>query len=397
MTFSESIQFHRSETERLMQHLASGHSFLLFGARQTGKTTLIHQILSAMSDRPVLRYYFQLPNQREQIERDPEVLRREVEALKSDKPPYLFIDEIQKIPGVMDVLQYLIDQKKIILTATGSSARKMRRLGVNWLPGRVRLEHLYPLTWQETAGRLSLSDLLRFGGLPGVLSENSVEQREQTLSAYTHLYLEEEIRLEATVRNIPRFTQFLRLAALESGGSPNLSKLGNQVGISHTSIREYFQILEDTLIVHRLNAFGGKRDAVLRSPKYYFFDIGVRNAAAQIGHSPGILTLQAGLLFEHFIILQAVALWKSRAQLYYWRTKKGEEVALVVEGKSDLIPIEAKHTDRPSAQDFAGLIAFQKKYKTTKGYLICQVEKPQSFGAFTALSYQDMASLKADL
>lgn len=393
----ETITFQRTLTPRLTQILKAGNSFILFGPRQTGKTTLLEGIFSKLLDRPSLRYYFQLPSQRESVETDPEVILREAEALRSPKPVYLFIDEIQKFPQVMDVLQFLIDQKKVVLAATGSSARKMKKLGANWLPGRIRLEHLYPLTWEETKNRVSLPEILSFGSLPGILSEKTGEQREQNLSAYAHLYLDEEIRMEALVRNVPRFTQFLRLAALESGSSPNFSKIGNQVGLSHTTIREYFQILEDTLITHRLNSFGSKRDAVLRTPKYYFFDIGVRNAAAQIGHSPGILNLQGGLLFEHFVILEAIARWKHEVNLFYWRTKKGEEVDLVLQYQNRLIPLEIKNTKKPSNRDFEGLTAFHRKYKNKVGYLVCQVDRAQKFGPFFAIPWTELKTIEENL
>lgn len=278
-----------------MDSLIKGRSFILFGPRQTGKSTLLEDIFTELPKEQVLRYYFQLPSERDRIESDPEVILREVEAKGSNNPVYLFIDEIQKIPQIMDVLQFLIDKKKAVLGATGSSARKMKNFGTNWLPGRVNIEHLYPLTWEETNllnNQRDLQNTLCFGALPGILAEKDLAAREQTLFDYTSLYLDEEIRMEALTRNIPRFSKFLRLAALESGTSPNFSKIGGIIGLTHPTIREYFQILDDTLITHRLDAFGSSRDAVLRSSRYYFFDIGVRNAAAGIGCNKGVLTLQ---------------------------------------------------------------------------------------------------------
>lgn len=397
MTNTESTNFNRLVTLRLKKTLSSGHSFLLFGPRQTGKSTLLEGIFAQFPSAQVLKYYFQLPSEQLRIESDPEILLREVEALGSPKPIYLFIDEIQKVPKVMDVLQFLIDKKKAVVAASGSSARKMRTLGTNWLPGRIQLEHLTPLTWGETEWHpRELSQILRYGSLPGILSQSDLAQRESSLTAYTHLYLEEEIRLEATVRNIPRFAKFLRLAALESGTAPNLSKIGGRVGLSHTTIREYFQILEDSLIIHRLPAFGGSRDAVLRTPKYYFFDIGVRNAASGIGHSEGILTLQIGTLFEHFIILEVIALSQGRARLFYWRTKQGQEVDLIVEHNDRRIAIEIKATERPNLDDFDGLETFRKKCRCDHSYLVCQISRPQRFGAIEAIPWWEVTErLKA--
>lgn len=396
MEIIESNSFNRLFKPRLKQALASGHSFLLFGPRQTGKSTLLEGIFDQLPG--VLRYYFQLPSEKLRIESEPEILLREVEAVNSPKPVYLFVDEIQKVPRVMDVLQFLIDKKKAVVAASGSSARKMRTLGTNWLPGRVQLEHLYPLTWGETEWHpRELPQMLRYGALPGILSQPNLAQRESDLTAYTHLYLEEEIRLEAAVRNIPRFAKFLRLAALESGTAPNLSKIGGRVGLSHTTVSEYFQILEDSLIIHRLPAFGGSRDAVLRTAKYYFFDIGVRNAASGIGHSEGILTLQIGTLLEHFIVLEVTALFQGRARLSYWRTKQGQEVDLIVEHKDRRIAIEVKATERPNSDDFGGLEMFRQKYRCDHSYLVCQISRPQRFGSIEAIPWWEITERLKDL
>lgn len=392
----ETIVFNRTKRNSLEAMLKKGHSFLLLGPRQTGKSTILGRILDELPHERCLNYDLTLPSDRRLLEGDPEAIKREVEATGGKTPPWIFIDEFQKVPQIMDTLQYLLDRKRIVLAASGSSARKMRRLGANWLPGRVRLEHLFPLTWEETGfPENRLEEVLRFGMLPGILGEQDPSQREADLEAYTNLYLEEEIRQEAVVRNVPRFAQFLKLAALESGSAPNFSKIGQHVGLSHTSIREYFQILEDTMVIHRLPAFGSNRDAVLRTAKYYFFDIGVRNAAANIGHSKGIITLQIGPLFEHFIVLQAFALTEGRAELTYWRTPQGQEVDLIVERQGKRVPIEIKATAKPKEDDFSGLHAFAKKHRCKEGYLVCRVSRAQKFGSFTALPWGHLPKLLA--
>jgi predicted AAA+ superfamily ATPase len=393
----ESVVFAREKKEKLSSLLIQGRSFILFGPRQTGKSTLLEEIFSQLPPANTLRYYFQLPSERDRIEADPEIILREVNAKEKDLPVYLFIDEIQKIPRVMDVLQFLIDKKKIILGATGSSARKMKNFRTNWLPGRVHLEHLYPLTWAES-GLLKtpedLDNILRFGALPAILAEKDPVIREQNLIDYTALYLEEEIRMEALSRNIPRFSKFLRLAALESGTAPNFSKIGGTVGLTHPTIREYFQILEDTLIIHRLDAFGSNRDAVLRTPRYYFFDVGVRNTAADIGCSKGILTLQMGVLFEHFIILEIIARLKDQPgiQLSYWRTRQGKEVDLVIKKEDRLIALEIKATNQPSTEDLTGLKEFCQKYSCREAYLVCRTPRPQKIDNITILPWFELPS-----
>lgn len=390
----ESGGFKRSSSANLLESLQKNHSFLLLGARQTGKSTLLEGLFTQLPQDRVRKYYFQLPSQTTTIAGDPELILREVQAMSAKEPVYVLIDEIQKIPAVMSVLQYLIDHRLAIVAASGSSARKMKTLGTNWLPGRIHLHHLYPLTWQETGyAPEQLQTILRFGGLPGVLSESDDAAREQNLESYFHLYLEEEIRIEALVRNVPRFAKFLRLAALESGTAPNLSKIGSQVEMSHTSIREYFQILEDSLIIHRLNAFGTQRDAVLRTPKYYFFDIGVRNAASGIGHSKGVLVLQSGVLFEHFIILELIAHFGGTESLSYWRTKQGEEVDIIIDHRGHRMAVEIKTSTKPNADDLKGLHSFCNKYKFKEAYLVCQIARAQKFGDITALPWWEFLQL----
>ena len=390
------MTFNRVLEPKLRASLKAGRSVILFGPRQTGKTTLIKALCAEM---PLcMEYPLQLPSVRAKIEADPESLRREIEAACGRGRPVVFIDEIQKVPAVMDVLQYLLDEKKAVLIATGSSARKMRQTQANWLPGRVMIERLHPLTWKESglivAGDLNgtaLKSRLLFGGLPGILSEKA-DLRVESLRSYSDLYLEEEIRREAVVRSLPPFAKFLRLAALESGTSPNFSKMAGEVGVSHTSIRDYFQILEDSLIIHRLEAFGKSRSNIVHKSKYYFFDLGVRNAASGVGHDPGLLVLQMGLLFEHLIILEAVAASKD-CRFSYWRNKKGEEVDLVVEKSAKRLAIEIKATAKPRESDFSGLVSFRRDEKSDAAYLVCQVERPQKFPHGTAVPWQMLGEI----
>ncbi len=390
----ETSTFNRFQEIKLKKKIKQRQSFLLLGPRQTGKSTLIEKIFSKIPDKQKLEYSLQLPSDRQKIETDPEIILRELEAKNQNKPLYIYIDEIQKVPQVMDVLQWIVDKKKATIVASGSSARKMRNMRTNWLPGRIHLERLYPLTWEEihqTPQIKNLEQNLLWGALPAILIEKNLKKREQDLNSYVQLYLEEEIRMEAALRNLPRFIKFLQLAALESGSSPNYSIIASQVGVSHTTIREYFQILEDSLIIHKLPAFGKSHNAVLRTDRYYFFDMGVRNNAAKLGHSAGILTLQQGLLFEHWVFLELLAYLKTSSQFYYWRTKKNEEVDLVIEKQQKRFAIEIKTTQRPKAQDFKGLDAFRQQYPCYKSFLVCQIKTPQKFGKHLAVPWFEIS------
>ncbi|MBI2066606.1 MAG: ATP-binding protein [Deltaproteobacteria bacterium] len=393
MALYETTTFNRLSHRIIYDKIKKLQSVVLFGPRQTGKSTLLEGIFSELPSGNQIRIYFQLPSERQRFDEEPELLIREVDAKKGGGPLFVYIDEIQKVPKILEVLQFLIDKKKIVLAASGSSARKMKKIGTNWLPGRIHLEHLYPLSWRESRvleAAVPLEELLLYGSMPGILAKRDLRAREEDLAAYAHLYLEEEIRSEALIRDLPRFTKFLRLAALESGSSPNYSKIGSQIGVSHTTIREYFQILEDSLIIHRLDAFGSSRDQVLRRSRYYFFDMGVRNAAAQLGHSSGLLPLQRGLLFEHFVLLEVVSQLKYKSGLSFWRTKQGQEVDLVIEKDNRCIALEIKATRTPSRGDLKGLEAFSKKYRSSETLLVCQVIRPQKFGSHVAIPWQEL-------
>lgn len=387
----ESIDFSRNNLLLLNNKLKKQESFLLFGPRQTGKSTLLEQIFNAYENSKTA-FYCQLPSDKQQLEGDPEIIKRRVEALSGKKPVLVFIDEIQKTPNVMDVLQYLIDHRLILLMASGSSARKMKKISTNWLPGRVSIQNLFPLTWNEV-GLIQAPQLLNqhllYGFLPGICRLRTNPEKEEALRAYAHLYLEEEIRMEALVRELPRFAKFLQLAALESGTSPNFSKIASQVEVTHPTIREYFQILDDTLILHRLNPLGSSRNKVLGKPKYYFFDIGVRNAAAHVGHSEGIITLQQGKLFEHLIILECLATYASQARFFYW-TDHHTEVDLVLEFSSKKVALEIKSTNKPGPADFKGLQALAQKTKLAQKLLVCQISHPQKFDGGMAIPWHKL-------
>lgn len=405
MAESESRAFNRISAGTIRNKLEQNQSVLILGPRQTGKTTLLNQIFADTSWQsvgpPPLKYQFQLPSTRHRMEADPETLIREVEAhAKGQYPVKVWIDEIQLVPAVMDVLQVLIDDNKITLAATGSSARKLRKIGANWLPGRLILMHFSPLTWDESQtapGITELDEMLLYGGLPGVMNLKSAQDKADLLASYEQLYLEEEIRMESVVRSIPRFAKFLRLAALESGTAPNLSKIGQKVELSHTTIHTYYQILEDSLIAHRIDAFGATREKVLRSPRHFFFDLGVRNATAGLGHSTGILTLQRGTLFENWVTLEVLARLRDRAKIFYWRSEKKEEVDLVIEKNGTRTLIEIKATEHPNRDDFTGLVKFKQKYDCNQGWVVCRAPRPQQFGGFTAVPWQELSALLSGL
>ncbi len=392
MSYFEIGILKRLSLRKLSDKIAKKDSFLLLGPRQTGKTTLLKEIFEKHLG-PKLNYFFQLPSQRIRIEGDPEILIKEVRAIKKNTPVLVWIDEIQKVPAVFDVLQFLLDEKSIIFMGSGSSARKLRKFGQNWLPGRIHLEYLHPLCCTEVEGlayQYELSDFLLYGSLPAIVTEKDMNRRHQDLMAYTTLYLEEEIRAEALTKNIPRFSSFLKLAALESGTSPNFSKIASAIGTTPPTVTTYYHILEDTLTTFLLPPFGTKRSQVIKSPKYYFFDTGVRNSAAQVYHSEGILTLQKGILFEHFIINELRVHCPSDVRLSYWRTKQGDEVDVILEQGKKRVALEIKYTEHPQKDDLKGLLAFKKIHDVHQSIIVCNIKNKALHDGLLYLPWQEL-------
>ncbi|MBI2267312.1 MAG: ATP-binding protein [Armatimonadetes bacterium] len=382
-----------AEIGRLIE---KGQSAIILGARQTGKTTLIKKRLTGLLD--VLEYPLQNPVIRQEMETDPSRLVRQIEAHRGK--PVVFIDEAQKTPEIFDGVQYLIDEKKASFIITGSSARKLRRRGVNLLPGRVKNFRLDPLQWNEAgwvedkdcrilsikninrAPDYSFDDSLVFGSLPGIVRLSDDAERSDALRAYTHIYLEEEIRAEALSRKIGGFGRFLELAAQESGSSPNLTKLSLESGVSVPTIKEFYSILEDTLVVEKVEPYlKNARKRILATPRYYLFDTGVRNAMARAPLSSGLLNVEKGRLFEHGVILEIIRRIRSLAlphKVYYWRTGGGAEVDCIVDTGERLIPIEIKSGRHVTPSDLKGLKSFMDTYNAADhGFVITSGRAPE--------------------
>jgi predicted AAA+ superfamily ATPase len=293
------VYISRKIEEIIQQTVQRGKSILLLGPRQTGKTTLItHQL------QPDINYTFAKPEVRLRYEKDLGLLERELSAYKnkSKKSPLVFIDEVQKIPIIMDAIQDLIDRKIAQFILTGSSARKLKHGSeINLLPGRVVALTLDPLNLGELPEPIPLlEELLIYGSLPGIIEQPSTI-RDIELTSYVTTYLEEEIRAEAVVRNVGGFARFLELAASESGNIMNFNKLSQEIGVAGSTIADYYQILEDCLIINRIdpiiNSISHRR--LIKSPKYLFFDLGIRRACAGEGVKLSIRAL--GALFEQFV------------------------------------------------------------------------------------------------
>ena len=380
----------RSIESSIRHQLTRGKSVLLLGARQTGKTTLIKQL------NPTLSLSFIYPQIRQRYEKSPDTLRHEILALPSQLGlPIVAIDEVQKIPQIMDVIQGIIDENLAQFILSGSSARKLRHgAKINLLPGRLVVMHLDPFSLDEMQQPYaSIESLILDGSLPGVFLTPNTSDREIDLQSYVTTYLEEEIRAEAVVRQIGTFSRFLEWAASESGQIINLTKLSQQIGVSHSTISAYYQIVEDCLIAERVEAYtnSSTRHRLTKSPRYLFFDMGVRRVCAREGRE--MSEKQLGHLFEHFVGIELLrSLRSTSAKLHFWRDPSGPEIDWLIVADKKLTPIEVKWTDSPSDRDCRHLRLFLAEYpESEQGYIVCRTPRRMKLGnMITAIPWQEI-------
>ncbi len=373
-------------------------SVLVLGSRQTGKTTLLSQIKADLS------LSFADVEVRQEHEKNPALLKTMVEGLevKARRRKLVFLDEIQKVPLLMDAVQDLIDRKVANFLLSGSSARKLRRgPNVNLLPGRVVSLRLDPLTLHEQ-GEVALHDLLIYGSLPGIHQTVSKKNKEDDLSSYVSTYLEEEIRAEAIVRNLGSFARFLELASSEAGKIVNFNKLSQAIGVADTTIHSYYAILEDCLIAERVEPISQSktRKKLTKSCKYLFFDLGVRRKAAREGTQLPRETL--GLLLEQWVGLELIRCARfatKSVQIKFWRDPSGPEVDWVIDVEGKWIPIEVKWTASPTLRDAKHLKTFLKEYKqASQGFVICQTKHRLKLSdQITAIPWQECDQLLLNL
>jgi predicted AAA+ superfamily ATPase len=303
--------------------------------------------------------------------KDPDRLRREIEAMA--RAGLVVIDEVQRVPRLLNTLQALMDDLPVKhrYLLSGSSARKLKAGGVNLLPGRIVVEHLPALTVFETGPDFDLDRALQVGMLPGVYLDPA--GGIDLLGTYADTYLREEIRSEAVVREIGSYARFLDIMAVTSGQWLNYSKLSNDTEIPKETFRRFVEILEDTLLAIRLPAFVPRRKTtrrVAQRDRLLLFDVGVRNALVG-GHRRPPGADQRGGLFEQWFILQVHALAQLARQgwvLSSYRTEGGAEVDLVVETDDRLYGIEIKSGRVVSVQDTRGLESLGEMIAGTKAF-----------------------------
>jgi predicted AAA+ superfamily ATPase len=364
----------------------SKKSVLLLGARQVGKSTLAKAlepdvVINLANEATFLSYA-----------KDPERLWREATA--QERPCRILIDEVQRIPTLLNTVQALIDDgPKHRYILTGSSARKLKRGGANLLPGRVILEYLDPLSVSELGDRFDLDRALALGTLPGIYLDQ--ESAADTLETYATVYLREQVQAEAVVRDVGSYARFLDVAAEQSGLWVNYSKLASDTEIPKETIRRFYQILEDTLIATRIEPYtpAGSRRHVSQRDRFIIFDVGVRNALlGRLRHA--LPHSERGHLFEQWLILQCLYFIKSRRlpwRVAAFRTDSGAEVDAVIDTGDDLVAVECKLGRNVTAADLRGLRAFAGvARKRARSVIVFTGERRQQLdGQVTALPYLD--------
>ncbi|MBK8229012.1 MAG: ATP-binding protein [Candidatus Eisenbacteria bacterium] len=345
-------------------------SFFLFGMRGVGKTTWSRQHFPEAHRIDLLResdYHAFLT--------EPRLFRRELDGVEPGR--WVVIDEIQRLPSLLNEVHGLIEERGLRFLLLGSSARKLRRAGVNLLGGRALQKIMPPFLPAELGSDYSLEEVLRFGSLP--LIWNAPSKVEQ-LAAYVQLYLKEEIQAEALARNLPGFARFLPVASRFHGQVLNIEGLARDSGVARTTVQGYLDILEDTLLTFRLPAFEGRlRVKQRRHPKLYWLDNGVARAARKQLHSPSME--ERGSLFEGLI----AQLLRAQDQLgpglydeiYYWAVgKTAVGVDFLLQRGNEFLAIEVKAGERLDPSAFAGLKAINELPGVVRRLIVYGGDRP---------------------
>ena len=363
----------------------SKKSILLIGPRQVGKSTLI----KALS--PDLKINLSLQSEFIEFASDPDRL---IKMLSNNKYKTVFIDEIQRLPSLLNTIQYILDEseKPPKFYLTGSSARKLKTGKANLLPGRIHSYYLCPITVKELNYKIDVAEVLSTGFLPGILTEKENKERYKTLKSYASIYLKEEIQAEALTRNIEGFSRFLFVIAAESGKFLDVSKISREARLPWKTTLRYFEILEDTLVVKRCESFSkSNRRRLIQCPRFFFFDLGVLNALLS---NFNVSQDRIGVLFEHLIfnqIIHSAAALDKDFRISSYRTEHGAEVDFILELEGKTYAIEVKASRNIGKSDLRGFQSFKEVYKKPhKSYVAYLGNHPQKIDEITILPWIEL-------
>ncbi len=363
-------------------NLPKAQSCFLWGARQTGKTTFLRE-----KYKNSIYYDFLKKDLYIKYLKNPSILREEILAM-SDKElsQPIIIDEIQKIPELLDEVHWLIENKKVSFILSGSSARKLKRGHSNLLGGRAWRFEMLPLTFNE----IKDYDLLKIVNNGLIPSHYLQENAKRSLKAYVVDYLKEEIFDEGLTRNLSAFSRFLDIAGYSNAELLNYTNIARECGIASQTVKEYFQILEDTLVGRTITPFKKReeRNSLNKIPKFYFFDVGVANYISKsvIKDCKGELF---GKSFEHLIYLELLAysLYSEKDySINFWRTKQGQEVDFILEKGEVAIEVKGKNTI--ANNDLRHLKTFSDKYNPKKSFLVSMSDGKRLCGKNIIINYK---------
>jgi predicted AAA+ superfamily ATPase len=362
-------------------------SYFLFGARGTGKTTLLETLFE-----PQEALFINLldPEEEDLFIRQPDQLRHRLAPL-NEQQRWIVLDEIQRVPRLLDIVHELTQTSRFRFVMTGSSGRKLKRGASNLLAGRAFVYNLFPLVMTELGDRFSLQDTLEWGTLPRVFQFDNDDDRARFLRSYALTYLKEEIVSEQIIRKLDPFRQFLEVAAQSNGKIVNFSKIADDVVVDTKTVISYFSILEETLIGYLLHPFHQSiRKSQRTNPKFYFFDLGIKRALDRtlgLGLQEG--TYAYGEAFEHFVVIEIARLCSYLSpdwRCSYLNTKDGAEIDLIIDRPG--LPhalIEIKSTANAGERDAANLNRFIGSFSSAEAFCISRDPHEKKIGAVWCL------------
>ncbi len=373
--------------------LSNSNSFFLFGQRGTGKSHLVQARFNETNSLFINlldnREYFSFSTNLSELE-------SRIAATKRSKPlEWVIIDEIQKIPRLLDGVHKLIEEQGIKFVLTGSSARKLKEQSSNLLAGRAFLYRLYPLTHNELGEDFNLQEVLNWGSLPKVVNTPSSQDKEEFLFSYVQNYLQEEIVFEQKLRRIEPFTNFLKIAAQSNGDIINFSNIERDTGVSRITVKTYYDILEQTLVGFSLPPFHYSiRKRQKKSPKFYFYDLGlVRALQNRLAIPIAQETFEYGNLFETFIINEIIRLneySRKRFQLSYFRSQDNTEIDLVIERPGQkLALVEIKSRDRIFESHISTLDRLAPEFGDVDAFCFSNQTQETMLGKVHCLNWRD--------
>lgn len=346
---------------RILKHPLN-KSFFLFGPRGTGKTTWVRATFpdAVFIDLLESELYIGLLANPQRLEM----------YIPRDFANWIIIDEIQRIPELLNEVHRLIEKYKTKFILTGSSARKIKRKGFNLLAGRALTYAMHPLTAAELGKSLDLEYLLHHGGLPSVYAGG---EAKKYLASYVKTYLQEEIQFEGLTRNLGAFSRFLEAASFSQGSVLNISAVARDCAVERKVVENYFSILEDLLIAYRIPVFSERAQRrMIAHPKFYYFDAGVYRAIRPMGPLDRPEEVE-GIAYETLVFQELNAInsyLESGYKIFYWRTADDMEVDFVLYGNKGILAFEVKRTAKVSREMTRGLRAFLKAYPIAKACLI---------------------------